>query len=142
VESQERAWRTWSDLAQRAIVAYVVVDLLAYAALPGGTSWNAASMGGFWLFIDALLFRAMRRGSRFAVGTSFAIAMFAPIVYALTVLPIAAFNGVDTHNVAVNLAFGLIEAVLIGIAMGCEDRDESQANGRLSGTIERPHSTQ
>jgi hypothetical protein len=67
--------------------------------------------------------------------------LFGPVAHALALLPIDALNGVNTPNVAYGLAFGLTEAVLLGIAMGCEDRDESQDDGISSGAISRPHGT-
>jgi hypothetical protein len=128
-----RSWRSWSDVAQRAILAYMLVDLAAYgwAALPGGTSWDQASLGSVWLVIDGLLFWRIWRGSRLALGTSFAIALLPPVSFALTLLPIAAIEGAHTSNVAYNLVFCLPEVVLLGIAMGCEDRDQDAAPGAL-----------
>lgn len=144
-ERQERSWRSWSDLAQRAILAYIVLDLGAYvvAALPGGLSLAEASMGGFFIFVDVLLIRLMIRwASRIAVGVSFAIALMSPATYFLSLLPLTAFNGFHPLNVAYNLAFCIPEVILLGIALGAADREEPQdAIGVPSGAVKRTQST-
>ena len=143
VEPEERSWGTWSDLAQRCILAYVVLDLLAYAyaALPGGMSWDAASVGGIWLFVDAILIWKLLHGSRAAAGWSFAIAMIWPISLFLTQLPIWGFNDAHTTNPGYFVGFGLPQGIVLAIAMSTEDREDAQDAGMPSGAIERPHTT-
>jgi hypothetical protein len=138
MEPEERSWRTWSDLAQRSIIAFIVLDVLAYAyaALPGGMAWDAATVGGIWLVVDAVLIWKMLHGSRSAVGWSFAIAMLWPISFFLTHLPVWGFNEAHTTHPGFFVGFGLPQAIVLAVAMGSEDRQDSGVQSRA---INRPH---
>lgn len=110
-------------------MTYVIVDLAAWvcATLPGGTSLGEMSGGGLWLLVDAVLLRMLWRGSWTAVNVSFVIALLPAALYAATLLPIAVMDGVHTENVALNLGFGLPEALLLLVAMVSGDRRERRA---------------
>jgi hypothetical protein len=128
---EERSWRTWSTPAQRAILGFVLVDVASYvvAALPGGTSWSGATMSGLWVIVDAFLIRAMLRGSLGAVSFCFIVALLPPVMLLLTQLPVQELGQIDIGNPVFGVGFGLVEAVLLAVALIAGDRDEGQTAG-------------